>query len=228
MEYTSKEQDEILTFWQEQYIKKCKICGGTAFILDKNKKCTCANKCNASYKLELNNFGRKYLLSSLEESKIKNEITKYFSGFLNYYSNGKGLLIFGKHSTGKTLAVHVLAKNIMENILDIKPEFNIHFFLYDDLVRFSYDDKSFIQLEKIVKKTNILILDNVGNETGLRTQARSSVSLLENILRNREIMGKPTIITTTVSPNDLKQLYSEPILQIIRRNNLLICSNEEG
>ena len=116
----------------------------------------------------------------------------------------------------------------MENILDIKPEFNIHFFLYDDLVRFSYDDKSFIQLEKIVKKTNILILDNVGNETGLRTQARSSVSLLENILRNREIMGKPTIITTTVSPNDLKQLYSEPILQIIRRNNLLICSNEEG
>ena len=228
MEYTSKEQDEILAFWQGQYIKKCKVCGGSAFLLDRNKKCVCANKCNASYQLELNNFGRKYLLSNISDSKIKNEITKYYSNFLDYYADGKGLLIFGKHGTGKTLAVHVLAKNIMEHILDAVPNFSIHFFLYDDLVRFSYDDKSFIQLEKLIKKTNVLILDNVGNETGLKTQARSSVSLLENILRNREMIGKPTIITTTVSPNDLKQLYSEPILQIIRRNNLLVCSNEEG
>ena len=224
MEFTEEEKQEIIDYWQTKYVHKCKKCGGLGYIGE--KLCTCNRRANASARLEINGFGRRYLAKKIEDGNFKISMTKYFVNFQEYYERGKGLIIFGKHSTGKTLACTILARNILENIDPLgEDKFQIKFFMYDDLVRYLYDDKTFQKIERIIKKTNILVLDNIGEETGLRTQARSSVSLLENIIRNREIRGLPIWITTNYSTNDLTKLYSENIMAILSRNNIKICSN---
>ena len=181
---------------------------------------------NALIECELNGFGRAYLHKSILPGHLQKNIQEYFNNFLNYEKNGKGLYIFGKANTGKTIAVYMLAKNIfmIKNPLLLNL-YNIRFVLYDDLVRLSLSDKSFSNLESIIKLPDILILDNIGNEMGLYTQARSSVALLDNIIRNREMSGKLTWITTNVDINNLSTIYTESINNIICRNYKLICSS---
>lgn len=223
MIYSNEEQKLIIQYWKDQYSTFCKKCQGTGYI--DNHICSCSVDASVSATLELNGFGRKYLQINLSNEHLKEKLNNYLNNFPNNLKNGKGLYIFGKHNTEKTLAVTVLAKMILaiENPLNIKT-FNIKFFLYDDLVRYSYDDHSFLELENIIKKTNILVLDNIGVETGLYTNARSSVSLLENIIRNRDMRGDLTWITSTLPKGKLSEVYNESIASIISRNNMIICS----
>lgn len=181
---------------------------------------------NALSECELNGFGRAYLNKKLNSGHLQKNIQEYFNNFPEYEKQGKGLFIFGKANTGKTIAVHVLAKNIYQakNPL-LLHLYCIRFVLYDDLVRLSLSDKSFTALEVIIKQPEILVLDNIGSETGLYTQARSSVSLLENILRNREMSGKLTWITTNIDMNEISNIYTKSINNIIQRNCKLICSS---
>jgi len=181
---------------------------------------------NALVECELNGFGRAYLNKQMNNSHLQKFIQEYFNNFLEYERQGKGLFIFGKANTGKTIAVHTLAKNIYraKNPLLLNL-YCIRFILYDDLVRLSLSDKSFTILETIIKLPEILVLDNIGSETGLYTQARSSVSLLDNILRNREMSGKLTWITTNIDINEISNIYTKSINDIIQRNCKLICSS---
>ena len=221
MKFDEQEIKEINQFWKNYYISNCELCHGSG--LREGKLCSCTKACNAAVQCEINGFGRLHLTKSLNDGNLKNNINDYFMKFNINKKIGRGLYIFGKYSTGKTLATAILAKNILmiENPLGTNI-FNIKFFLYDDLVRFSYDEHSFSTLETIIKRTNILVLDNIGNETGLHTSARSSVSLLDNIIRNREMNGKITWLTTQNSPEQFAQNYSEPLRQIIRRNYQII------
>ena len=199
-------KEELYNYWSSLYTEEALI--------------------NALVECELNGFGRAYLQKAILPGQIHKVIQEYFSNFLNYEHNGKGLFIFGAANTGKTIAVHVLAKNIFmsKNPLLLN-SYTIRFFLYDDLVRLSLSDKSFTNLETIIKQPNILVLDNIGSETGLYTQARSSVSLLDNILRNREMAGKLTWITTNIDINNLNTVYTKSINNIIQRSCKLICSS---
>ena len=200
------DKDELISYWSSIYTDESLI--------------------NAVVECELNGFGKAYLNKKINSGHLQTLIQEYFNNFLEYEKQGKGLFIFGKANTGKTIAVHILAKNIFQakNPLLLN-SYNIRFFLYDDLVRLSLSDKSFTLLESIIKRPNILVLDNIGSETGLYTQARSSVSLLENILRNREMLGKLTWITTNIDINEINNIYTKSINNIIQRNCKLICSS---
>ena len=199
-------KDELYNYWSSIYTDESLI--------------------NALVECELNGFGRAYLNKKIINGHLQQFIQEYFNNFLLYEKEGKGLFIFGKSNTGKTISVHILAKNIFQakNPLLLN-SYNIRFFLYDDLVRLSLSDKSFTTLESIIKKPDILVLDNIGSETGLYTQARSSVSLLENILRNREMLGKLTWITTNIDINEISKIYTQAINNIIQRSCKLICSS---
>ena len=198
--------DEIYNYWNDLY--------------------TDTKLINALVNCEINGFGRAYLNKKLESGHLQKTIQEYFNNFVAYEKQGTGLLIFGQSNTGKTIAVTILAKNIImiKNPLLLN-HYNIKFFLYDDLVRLSLSDKSFTTLESLIKQPDILVLDNIGNETGLYTQARSSVSLLDNILRNREMSGKLTWLTTNIDIENISNIYTTAIYNIIKRNCKLICSS---
>ena len=225
MNYDDNEKQLITQYWNDFYMAKCPLCHGSGRVSD-SVVCSCSIQANSSANLEINGFGRKYLKASLTNGLLKQKLNEYLKEFPTYCNTGGGLYIFGSHNTEKTVALTVLAKKIMavENPLGLNG-FSIKFFLYDDLVRFSYDDKSFTALESIIKKTNILVLDNIGVETGLYTTARSSVALLENIIRNREMRGLPIWITSTLPKGKLEEVYNSSIASIITKNNFIICSS---
>lgn len=206
MEISEEKRKEILDYWSKYVSNK--------YLL------------NALFYCELNGFGRSYLKKELKPGHLAISIQNYFNNYLQFEEDGKGLFIFGELNTGKTIAVTLLAKNIvrMKNPHLIN-DFSCKFFLYDDLVRLALDSKSFSILEPIIKLTDILVLDNVGNETGLKTQGKSSVALLDNILRNREMNGKITWITTNVDLDNMKNLYTEAIASIIKRNFKIVSSS---
>ena len=224
MEYSEHEKLVIAEFWHNHYTSQCPKCHGLGRV--DNIVCSCTKLANVSSNLEQNGFGRKYLMGKLTNQYLMNLLTnKYLNHFSAYLNEGKGLFLCGPHDTQKTLATTILAKTIMnvENPLNMN-SFSIKFFLYDDLVRFSYDDKSFIALDSIIKKTNILVIDSLGAEIGLKTVNKSSVSLLENILRNRTTRGLITWITTDQLSSDIKTNYNVPIYKIINRDCLIIPS----
>ena len=206
MEYSEEEQRKIFSYWSSIY-------PNNDILINANTYC------------ELNGFGRAYLKRKLEQGHLQTSIQDYFKNFPKYEIDNTGLFIFGGFNTGKTIATTVLAKNIVmkKNPL-LLGEFSCKFFLYDDLVRLALDG-NFSTLEPIIKQTDILVLDNIGNETGLRTQAKSSVSLLENILRNREMRDKITWITTNIDLDKISSVYNEVIASIIKRTSKLISSS---
>lgn len=216
MEYTDSEKLEIKRYWNTYYKQNCAICNHSGYIND--QVCNCIKHANASYLCEINGFGREYLKRNLHPGKLKDDIYNYF-----IKDTKSSIFLFGPHSKGKTIAVTSLAKQL---IIKYNPlltnNYNIKFFLYDDLVRSLFDNNIFSQkIEPIIKKTNILVLDNIGSEYGLKTNTQFSVYLLENILRNREMMGKLTWITSNATFKDIKTLYSESIYYIIKRNFII-------
>lgn len=219
MEYLDYEKKLIKEYWDNYYITRCEKCNEQGYIND--HICICKITANASYYCEINGFGREYLKRQILPGKLKDDIYNYYlNNSFDSYVSPPGIYLCGRYNTGKTVAITSLAKNI---IIKYNPllltDFNIKFFLYDDLVRISLEDNIFLsKLEPIIKKTDILVLDNIGGERGLNTTARSSVALLDNILRNREIMGKQTWITSNILYKEIKTVYSEPIYNIINRN----------
>ena len=218
MEYLESEKREIKYYWDNYYIQACNLCNHTGYI--DNQMCNCIKKANASYLCEINGFGREYLKRNLHPGKLRDDIYNYFVNNIN-----SNMFLFGPHSKGKTIAVTSLAKQlIIKNNPLLTNNYNIKFFLYDDLVRSIFDNNIFSQkLEPIIKKTDILVLDNIGSEYGLKTNTQFSVSLLENILRNREITGKLTWITSNLTFKDMKSSYSESIYYIIKRGFMILA-----
>ena len=126
MIYSNEEQQLIIQYWKDLYTTPCKKCRGTGYI--NNQLCSCSIDASVSATLELNGFGRKYLQANLNNEHLKEKLNNYLNNFPNNVKSGRGLYIFGKHNTEKTLAVTVLAKMILaiENPLNIKA-FNIKF-----------------------------------------------------------------------------------------------------
>ena len=116
----------------------------------------------------------------------------------------------------------IIAKSIMMKQFRAKYRFNAKFFLYDELVRLSYNSAKFTEFTNIIKYTDLLVLDNIGSETGLKTANRSSVFLLENILRMRDANLLPTFISTNLDAKGFIENYSKNIFSFIQSNSVMI------
>ena len=215
IEYTEVEQKQIQEYWTEYFFSKF-----SNLPFDEQ-----ARQASVHSQCEINGFGRKLLKKSIRDKRLKDCINQYFSNFEEYKNEGKGVFLFGTAATGKTLAATILAKNVLmiENPYNLN-SFSIRFFFYDDLVHLSYDNKEYKKLDEYTRKPDILVLDNLGSESGLNTQGKSSVVLLENILRNRDSAEKMTWITSTLPINKIESIYSKSVSRFVNENFYPICT----
>ena len=214
-------------FWKDLYIKECEKCHGTGFYLEDGYsiECNCHKKAIACANLELEGFGKKFLMydfDTIPDTQFKQECLAYYKKFPTYYTQGKGLFIIGGSGRGKTTLLTVIVKSIMMKQFRAKYHFNAKFFLYDELVRLSYDSSKFTEFTNVIKYTDLLVLDNIGSETGLKTANRSSVYLLENILRIRDANLLPTFISTNLDAKGFIDDYSKNIFSFIQSNSVMI------
>lgn len=155
---------------------------------------------------------RNWSASPYENAKNTLQIVK---GFVNRFSTQKAdrgnLLLYGEPGLGKTFLTNCIAKSLLDSG---------HTVLYlsaNDIfeqVFGQYLMNKKLELEELYKyiyNSELLIIDDLGTET---TNTFVCSKLFE-VINQRGLTGKSTVISTNLSMKDLQERYSERIMSRI-------------
>ncbi len=200
-------------FLEEKYV--CCDCKDTGYT-DDGKKCHCLKQTMLRYMyrqsnieevLQRENFDTlRYDLYTDEESegmrRIIDTCRKFADDFGTRYEN---ILLLGNVGVGKTFLTNCMAKEILDRGYSV-----IYFTsmrLFDTLSRElfgSEEDRSWGVLDDLFT-CDLLIIDDLGTES-----VNSFVSSrLFDVLNERDIRKRSTVISTNLSYKDMKDRYSE-------------------
>lgn len=188
----------------------------------------------------------KDLLKSLEYEKLCSKLpvgSCQFDNFkLDYYPDGAGtsprrrmesvlnycrtyatdfsrrspsLLLYGKTGLGKTHLSLAVAGKAVESGYGVIYTSAQNLFNKLEKEKFGRSDGN---TEETILDCDLLIIDDLGAE--FTTQF--TVSALYNIINSRELEGKPTIISTNLTPEQLTSTYSERIASRILSNFVML------
>lgn len=188
----------------------------------------------------------KDLLKSLEYEKLCSKLPVgncRFDNFkLDYYPDGAGtsprrrmesvlnycksyatdfsrrspsLLLYGKTGLGKTHLSLAVAGKAVESGYGVIYTSAQNLFNKLEKEKFGRSDGN---TEETILDCDLLIIDDLGAE--FTTQF--TVSALYNIINSRELEGKPTIISTNLTPEQLTSTYSERIASRILSNFVML------
>ncbi|HAY73743.1 MAG TPA: ATP-binding protein [Ruminococcaceae bacterium] len=188
----------------------------------------------------------KDLLKSLEYEKLCSKLpvgSCRFDNFkLDYYPDGAGtsprrrmesvlnycktyatdfsrrspsLLLYGKTGLGKTHLSLAVAGKAVESGYGVIYTSAQNLFNKLEKEKFGRSDGN---TEETILDCDLLIIDDLGAE--FTTQF--TVSALYNIINSRELEGKPTIISTNLTPEQLTSAYSERIASRILSNFVML------
>lgn len=229
-------RDELIR-WENRLVKQCKICLGEGSIPTKDgtnraTMCSCFKEAHLNAKLVSCGVPRKYVTNKwtwegcVQEQFVK-QCKDYSDSFEENYFDGKGLYLFGALGRGKSTMESLIARDIAEKINpDTGSQFTVAFRIYEDIVqlkRQTHNDKSALyRFNKLVNRPDLLIIDNIGSEVGFGSDTGYTTKLLEYILRMRDNLCLPTIISSNLTPEELYDVYSDTIGDFIVENYKLI------
>lgn len=223
---------------KRRIVTPCKICNGTGTIAkqdgeyDTFARCECFKKALRNVQLLDWGIPRKFLndkwnLDILSDKPFYDSVNEYIKNFNDNYDNGKGLFLTGPHGRGKTTTECVIAKCVSEMVnpdsFEKKKRFVVGFSMYDDVVKkqFSKNEDEKNQLKRFLYKSDLLIIDNVGNETG-KNEKQFSQRLLEMILRKRDNDCLPTIISSNYNIDEINSEYNMDVKDFIIQNDEIV------
>lgn len=223
--------------WQARIVDNCKLCGGRGYTVSPNgsydlsRDCSCVKRADRNVRLVDYGVPRKFLddrwtLDLLSDKTYHKTLVDYVENFDDNFLNGRGLFLTGPHGRGKSTISCVIAKLIAMKVNQItrdKRFFNVAFLIYDDAVHMQLDKDPARQrvLNTMLYKSDLLIIDNVGNEMG-KNDNRFSQRMLEIILRKRDNDCLPTIISSNYNADELATEYNDDVRDFILQNNDLI------
>lgn len=232
----SKEEQELeVKKNRRRFVQTCKKCGGTGFLTRMNNgyeesyPCSCLKVVKRNVKLLDWGVPRKFLndkwnMDFLKEKPYYQDIKNYIDNFQENYDNGKGLFLYGPQGRGKTTVESIIAKEVAMMVnpdtFSKKQTFNVAFAMYDDIVKKQFD-KEQSQLKNFLYKSDLLIIDNVGNETG-KNEKQFSQRILEMILRKRDNDCLPTILSSNYNIDEMATEYNNDVRDFILQNDKLV------
>jgi DNA replication protein DnaC len=102
----------------------------------------------------------------------------------------------------------------------------VAFVIYEEMIQLSHQKnmnrEAAQKYEFLINNPDLLILDNVGSETGLGSETGHTAKTLDFILRKRDGLGVPTIISSNFTPEELKKNYSNTVYEFVSQNAELI------
>jgi len=233
--FLSKEQyDEEVNKWENRLVKNCPICKGEGAVPSPTgyRMCSCKQRAWRNSTLVLWGIPRKYLNEnwSWENCTPQGFINKckvYAQNFETNYYDGRGMYLYGCQGRGKSTMEALIARDVATQInKDTNKYFKVAFAIYEDIVQLSHlsrqDKNAKYKLDSLINEPELLIIDNVGSETGLGNESKYSTRLLEFILRKRDNNGTPTIISSNFTPEELVTHYSDTVHDFITQNCELI------
>ncbi len=235
MEYTIKKLQQEKAFLLTEhnislnYLEKvynCSNCNDTGFD-DQGKKCGCFKQrmINYGYKmsnldqiLEKENF-QTFDLNIFSDEISENEVTsprenmKEILGICeafvyNFDTTKDSLLFYGKTGLGKTFLCNAIAKTLLDRgyLVVYQTSFNILELLErrkfkkesQPLDNFSYE---------MLFDADLLIIDDLGTEMG-NTFTNTEIF---NIINTRLLKSKKTLISTNLTPVEIRKIYSDRV-----------------
>lgn len=205
----------------------CPICGGSGYI--GTQMCECLSElCRQEQKREVSilsgsqdsfshfdlnlysdRIDPKYGISprSLMEKNLR-ECRTYAMFFSEKSEN---LLFFGNTGLGKTFLSACIARVVAERGYAVAYESASQFFSKMERARFERDEASRQETESAME-ADLFILDDLGTEM----PGQFTNVALYNLVNDRLLSGKPTIISTNLSADDISRRYTPQIASRLR------------
>ena len=193
-----------------EYTPVCKICNDSGFI--DGKYCDCVKKravniafCELNDGVSLENYGFDKFSLEYYPEEFKNGVKKALEACIDFaenFSGNKNLILLGNTGLGKTHLSLSIAKEVISKGFSVVygPSDNILSKIEKE--HFSYSSTT--PFKDNVLNCDLLILDDLGTE--FLTQY--TLSTIYNIINNRLISGKATIISTNFSIDELEKKYT--------------------
>ncbi|MDO4522524.1 MAG: ATP-binding protein [Eubacteriales bacterium] len=154
-------------------------------------------------------------LTALENARDAVQICRSFAA--DFDTAFENLLFYGEPGVGKTFLTHCIAKELIESIhsvIYLSAQELFDHFAKERFERYG-EDRDF---SGYIYDCDLLIIDDLGTELTNRLVASELFSCINERLRTR----KATIISTNLSPEKLRDLYSERISSRILSSYTLI------
>lgn len=237
MIFNQGERQQEIKRWENRLVKTCTICNGTGSIEKEvgqpGKMCNCMHTALLNAHLVGCGVPRKFLNSSWDWEGFKNasesmkKVKAYADNFKEHYFNGRGLYLYGQQGRGKSMLEALAAKDIAHQINpDNDKHFKVAFIIFEELIQMSHEARvnyeTKVKMNRIIAQPELLIIDNLGSETGQKSESGHVPRFLEFILRKRNNDCLPTIISSNYTPEQLKVEYTDTIHQFIEENFELV------
>ena len=198
---------------------ECTKCSDTGFI--DNTMCSCMKEALTLAGIEnsgfaelvrtqsFDNFSLDYYSQNIkfhERMRMNVEFLKDYAENFNA-KDARSILLMGGTGLGKTHLSSAVARKIIEKGSDVFYTGAIDLFSTFEVQRFkSYSNESDELIERYFE-CDLLIIDDLGTEM----INQFSVSTLYNLLNDRLMRKKPTIVSTNLSKDDIQKKYTDRI-----------------
>lgn len=207
----------------------CDSCGGTGYV--GSAMCECLTElCRQEQKRELTflNVGKEtfeqfrldYYPDRVDQNlgvNIRAVMEKTFQSCRRYaleFSERSGNLLFsGGTGLGKTFLSACIARTVADRGFSVMYESAGHLFSKLERAKFSSDEDARRETEKY-GICDLLIIDDLGTEMG----GQFTNSALYTLINDRILNGKPTIVSTNLTSEELEKRYSSAIASRLRGN----------
>lgn len=129
----------------------------------------------------------------------------------------RNLLFYGPVGTGKTFLSNCIAKELLDSGHSV-----IYFTAFQLFEHFSASSSGeageFLQRHEALLDSDLLILDDIGTEMA----NTFTVSKLFQVLNERALRRKSTILSTNLTPRDFRDIYSERVFSRITSSYTLV------
>ena len=221
----AERKDLIASAFPPEYLDEspiCHLCGGSGYI--GSTMCRCLTElCREELKKELAvlaagehtfaDFHLDYYSENTDPkfgasprtvmARILDICRKYAASFT---SNAGNLLFNGNTGLGKTLMSACIAREVAEKGYNVAYESAPHLFAKLEKDRFHPDEESALAAAKLYD-CDLLIVDDLGTEL----PGNFVVTALYALVNDRLLAGKPTIISTNLNIDEIRQRYSPQI-----------------
>ena len=130
-----------------------------------------------------------------QNEKLSDAMRRYVDGFSRYMKEGKGLLLHGDVGTGKTYFAACIANRLIDRG---------YFVQVTNFARLSNQIQGTFEKQDLIDKLNdnhLIVIDDLGAER----KSEYMQEMVYNIIDSRYRSGKPFIITTNLTIDEIKK-----------------------